>query len=84
MQGKEKFQVFILSLWFLRVAQVYWRVAPVSLRRVGRSLLAARRAGRNGAARRSSRFNTGCFGLLRVAQIHVARRAPSSVHHARC
>ncbi|MCI76422.1 hypothetical protein A2U01_0097692, partial [Trifolium medium] len=42
------------------------------------------RAGRNGALRRSSRLNTGCFGLLRVAQIHVARRTSSSVHHARC
>ncbi|MCI96608.1 hypothetical protein A2U01_0117908, partial [Trifolium medium] len=35
MQGKEKVQGFILSLWFLRVAQVYWRVAPVSFDRVG-------------------------------------------------
>ncbi|MCI37059.1 hypothetical protein A2U01_0058283, partial [Trifolium medium] len=25
-----------------------------------------------------------CLGLLHVAQIHVARRAPSCVHHTRC
>ncbi|MCI38293.1 hypothetical protein A2U01_0059521, partial [Trifolium medium] len=36
-----------------------------------------RRAGHQG-------WSTGGFGLLRVAQIHVARRATSSVHHARC
>ncbi|MCI22602.1 hypothetical protein A2U01_0043778, partial [Trifolium medium] len=38
---------------------VYWRVAPVSFEEVGRSLLVARRAGRNGALRRSSRLSTG-------------------------
>ncbi|MCI40373.1 hypothetical protein A2U01_0061606 [Trifolium medium] len=51
---------------------------------VGRSLIVARRAGRNGALRWSSSFSTGCFGLLRIAQIHVAHPAPSSVHYARC
>ncbi|MCI56945.1 hypothetical protein A2U01_0078196, partial [Trifolium medium] len=52
MQGKEKFQVFALSLWFLRVAQVYGRVAPDSLRMVGWSLPVARCAGQCGALHR--------------------------------
>ncbi|MCI55959.1 hypothetical protein A2U01_0077210, partial [Trifolium medium] len=29
-------------------------------------------------------FSTGGFELLRVAQTHVARRAHSSIHPARC
>ncbi|MCI25256.1 hypothetical protein A2U01_0046446 [Trifolium medium] len=61
-----------------------WRVAQVTKGSAGRSLSVVRRAGRTGALRRSSRLNAGSFGLLRVAQIHVARRASSSVHHARC
>ncbi|MCI58668.1 hypothetical protein A2U01_0079923, partial [Trifolium medium] len=55
------------------------RVAQVTQGSAGRSLPVARRAERNGALRRSSRLNAGSFGLLRVAQIHVARRASSSV-----
>ncbi|MCI46513.1 hypothetical protein A2U01_0067753, partial [Trifolium medium] len=70
MQGKEKFQVCILSLWFLRVAQVYCRVAPVSFEDGWKVLLVARRAGRNGALHRSSRFQ---HRWVRIA----ARRADS-------
>ncbi|MCI11029.1 hypothetical protein A2U01_0032128 [Trifolium medium] len=62
----------------------FWRVVPVNSEECWRFRLVARRVERYGAARRSSRVSTGCFGLLRIAQIHVARRAPSYVHHARC
>ncbi|MCI96750.1 hypothetical protein A2U01_0118050, partial [Trifolium medium] len=48
------------------------------------ALLVVRRAGRYGALRRYQGYSTGWFGFLRNAQIHVARRAYSSVHPARC
>ncbi|MCI39598.1 hypothetical protein A2U01_0060830, partial [Trifolium medium] len=53
-------------------------------KRVGWSLIVVRCAEKYGALRRSPRVFTGGFRLLRVAQIHMAHRASSSVHHARC
>ncbi|MCI48235.1 hypothetical protein A2U01_0069478 [Trifolium medium] len=60
------------------------RVARRKGRRQVVSLLVARRAEQCGALRRLPRVFTGGFELMHVAQIHMARRASSSLHHAYC